>query len=116
MSTATLETYVDLSRNRLEMMLKVLDVDGAVRRVQGGWIATGRDWVYEQDRYDRVAAARRDEQAAMLEYIATDRLPDAVPARGARRPGRPRTAAGATTAVGVAVPRSVSAAAVDDGG
>ena len=24
------------------MMLKVLDVDGAVRRVQGGWIATGR--------------------------------------------------------------------------
>jgi ATP-dependent DNA helicase RecQ len=72
MSTATLETYVDLSRNRLEMMLKVLDVDGAVRRVQGGWTATGQDWVYEQERYDRVAAARRDEQAAMLEYIATD--------------------------------------------
>jgi ATP-dependent DNA helicase RecQ len=71
MSTGTLETYVDLSRNRLEMMLKVLDVDGAVRRVQGGWTATGQDWVYEQDRYDRVAAARRDEQAAMLEYIAT---------------------------------------------
>ncbi|RNM12678.1 RecQ family ATP-dependent DNA helicase [Nocardioides pocheonensis] len=71
MSTATLETYVDLSRNRLEMMLKVLDVDGAVRRVQGGWTATGQDWVYEQERYDRVAAARRDEQAAMLEYIAT---------------------------------------------
>jgi ATP-dependent DNA helicase RecQ len=71
MSTATLETYVDLSRGRLEMMLKVLDVDGAVRRVQGGWTATGQDWVYEQERYDRVAAARRDEQAAMLEYIAT---------------------------------------------
>ncbi|MFL6155460.1 MAG: RecQ family ATP-dependent DNA helicase, partial [Marmoricola sp.] len=73
MSTATLETYVDLSRSRLEMMLKVLDVDGAVRRVQGGWTATGQDWVNEQDRYDRVAAARRDEQALMLEYVATDR-------------------------------------------
>jgi ATP-dependent DNA helicase RecQ len=73
LSTPTLETYVDLSRGRLEMMLKVLDVDGAVQRVRGGWTATGRDWVYEQDRYDRVAAARRDEQAAMLEYIATDR-------------------------------------------
>jgi ATP-dependent DNA helicase RecQ len=73
MSTATLETYVDLSRNRLEMMLKVLDVDGAVHRVQGGWTATGQDWAYEQERYDRVAAARRDEQAAMVEYIATDR-------------------------------------------
>jgi ATP-dependent DNA helicase RecQ len=73
MSTATLETYVDLSRNRLEMMLKVLDVDGAVQRVQGGWTATGQDWAYEQERYDRVAAARRDEQAAMVEYIGTDR-------------------------------------------
>ncbi|MCW2786783.1 MAG: ATP-dependent helicase, RecQ-like protein, partial [Marmoricola sp.] len=73
MSTATLETYVDLGRSRLEMMLKVLDVDGAVRRVQGGWTATGQEWVYEQDRYDRVAAARRDEQALMLEYVDTDR-------------------------------------------
>ncbi len=72
LSTATLETFVDLSRSRLEMMLKVLDVDGAVRRVQGGWTATGQEWAYEQDRYDRVAAARRDEQALMLEYIATD--------------------------------------------
>ena len=35
MSTAALETYVDLSRNRLETMLKVLDVDGAVDRVRG---------------------------------------------------------------------------------
>ena len=72
MSTAALETYVDLSRTRLETMLKVLDVDGAVDRVRGGWTATGEDWVYDQDRYDRVAAARRDEQAAMLAYIATD--------------------------------------------
>jgi ATP-dependent DNA helicase RecQ len=71
MSTATLETFVDLSRNRLEMMLKVLDVDGAVRRVQGGWTATGQAWDYDQERYDRVAAARRDEQALMLEYIDT---------------------------------------------
>jgi ATP-dependent DNA helicase RecQ len=72
MSTATLETYVDLSRTRLETMLKVLDVDGAVDRVQGGWIATGQDWVYDQERYERVAAARREEQAAMLAYVATD--------------------------------------------
>lgn len=72
MSTATLETYVDLSRTRLETMLKVLDVDGAVDRVQGGWLATGQDWVYDQERYERVAAARREEQAAMLAYVATD--------------------------------------------
>ena len=72
MSTAALETYVDLSRTRLETMLKVLDVDGAVVRVRGGWTATGQEWAYDQERYDRVAAARRDEQAAMLAYIATD--------------------------------------------
>ncbi|MGI9155729.1 MAG: RecQ family ATP-dependent DNA helicase [Marmoricola sp.] len=71
-STATLETYVDLNRNRLETMLKVLDVDGAVRRVQGGWTSTGRPWTYDADRYARVAEARRDEQAAMLGYIATE--------------------------------------------
>ena len=40
-STAALEPLVDLGRSRLEMVLKVLDVDGAVRRVKGGWICTG---------------------------------------------------------------------------
>jgi ATP-dependent DNA helicase RecQ len=72
MSTATLETYVDLSRTRLETMLKVLDVDGAVDRVRGGWMATGQEWTYDAERYERVAAARREEQAAMLAYVATD--------------------------------------------
>jgi ATP-dependent DNA helicase RecQ len=71
MSTAALEPMVDLKRSRLETMLKVLDVDGAVRRVQGGWTATGRTWVYDADRYARVAATRDAEQRAMLEYIAT---------------------------------------------
>jgi ATP-dependent DNA helicase RecQ len=71
LSTAALEARVDLSRGRLEMMLKVLDVDGAVRRVSGGWAATGRDWAYDADRYARVAAERSREQRAMLGYIET---------------------------------------------
>ncbi len=73
LSTATIETYVDLNRTRLESMLKVLDVDGAARRVQGGWEATGREWTYDAERYGRVAEAREIEQRAMLDYIATDR-------------------------------------------
>jgi ATP-dependent DNA helicase RecQ len=72
-STAALETWVDLGRSRLEQMLKVLDVDGAVRRVRGGWQATGADWVYDAERYERVAEARRREQDAMLTYLDTDR-------------------------------------------
>ncbi|MEU0571270.1 RecQ family ATP-dependent DNA helicase [Nonomuraea sp. NPDC005983] len=71
MSTPALETAVDLSRSRLEMMLKVLDVDGAVRRVKGGWEATGEPWEYDTERYTRIAAERRSEQEAMLGYLTT---------------------------------------------
>ena len=70
-STAALEPLVDLSRTRLEMVLKVLDVDGAVRRVKGGWLGTGRPWVYDEQRYRRLDEARRREQQAMLDFQAT---------------------------------------------
>jgi len=72
LSLPALETHVDLRRSRLEAMLKVLDVDGAVRRVQGGWEATGAGWTYDADRYERVEAARRAEQEAMLAYETTE--------------------------------------------
>jgi ATP-dependent DNA helicase RecQ len=71
LSTAALEASVDLSRTRLETMLKVLDVDGAARRVTGGWTTTGQPWAYDADRYARVAAERAREQQAMLGYITT---------------------------------------------
>ncbi|MEU8345259.1 RecQ family ATP-dependent DNA helicase [Spirillospora sp. NPDC048832] len=71
LSTGALEPMVDLTRARLEMMLKVLDVDGAARRVKGGWTSTGRPWTYDRERYERVAAERRREQQAMLDYIST---------------------------------------------
>jgi ATP-dependent DNA helicase RecQ len=71
LSAAALETRVDLSRSRLETMLKVLDVDGAVRRVSGGWTATGEPWHYDAERYQRVAGERAREQQAMLAYLAT---------------------------------------------
>lgn len=70
-STQALEALVDVSRTRLETLLKILDVDGAVRRVQGGWEATGEPWTYDTDRYARVAAARVTEQQAMRDYVAT---------------------------------------------
>src|SRR5699024_6591686 len=70
-STPALESRVDLGRSRLEMVLKVLDVDGAVRRVRGGWITTGAEWVYDAERYEGLAEARRAEQQAMLDYEQT---------------------------------------------
>jgi ATP-dependent DNA helicase RecQ len=71
LSTAALEPRVELRRTRLETMLKVLDVDGAVRRVQGGWTSTGQPWSYDADRYAQVAADRAAEQQAMRDYVAT---------------------------------------------
>jgi ATP-dependent DNA helicase RecQ len=67
-SVARLETVADVRRSRLELLLKVLAVDGAVERVQGGWRSTGRPWVYDADRYARVARTREAEQRAMLTY------------------------------------------------
>ncbi|MBV9843943.1 MAG: RecQ family zinc-binding domain-containing protein, partial [Kutzneria sp.] len=71
LSTAALEPMIELSRGRLEMVLKVLDVDGVVRRVRGGWETTGQPWEYDGPRYSRIAAARQAEQQAMLEYLDT---------------------------------------------
>jgi ATP-dependent DNA helicase RecQ len=68
LSTMALEPLVELKRSRLELLLKVLDADGAVKRVQRGWIATGNPWFYDAERYARITAAREQEQRAMLEY------------------------------------------------
>jgi ATP-dependent DNA helicase RecQ len=68
LSTASLETVTDVRRSRLELLLKVLDVEGAVERVPGGWVSTGQGWVYDAARYERVAATREAEAAAMVTY------------------------------------------------
>ena len=72
LSTPALEARVDIRRTPLELLLKVLDVDGAVRRVQGGWVVTGEPWTYDADRYGRIAAEREAEQQHMIEYETTD--------------------------------------------
>ena len=71
LSVPALEAVVDLRRTRLETMLKVLDVDGAVKRVKGGWISTGEQWVYDAERYAWVARQRAAEQQAMRDYVST---------------------------------------------
>lgn len=68
LSTPALEARVELKRSRLELMLKVLDVDGAVRRVRGGWVSTGVAWEHDSARYSRIDAARVAEQDSMRSY------------------------------------------------
>ncbi|MFJ6027813.1 RecQ family ATP-dependent DNA helicase [Pseudarthrobacter sp. NPDC092424] len=71
LSTVALEARVDLRRTPLELLLKVLSVDGAVERVGGGWRSTGQPWIYDADRYRRIAQARVDEQDSMVVYQDT---------------------------------------------
>ena len=71
LSLPALEPLVELRRSRLESMLKVLDVDGAVKRVKGGWIATGEPWTYDAQRYAWVARQREAEQQSMRDYAST---------------------------------------------
>ena len=74
LATAALEQVVRLRRGRLDAMLRILDVEGAVEHVAGpggGWRATGAPWRYDRERYAAVAAARRVEQDAMRAYVAS---------------------------------------------
>jgi ATP-dependent DNA helicase RecQ len=74
---AAIESVVDIRRSRLSTMLRVLDVEGAVERVQvgrgGGWVRTDRAWTYPAERYARVLAAREADAREMLAYAGTDR-------------------------------------------
>ena len=72
-SVPALEQVVNLRRSRLEALLKVLDVEGAVTRQADGWVATKQVWAYDHDRVERVRAARAAEAEAMLAYAVTDR-------------------------------------------
>jgi ATP-dependent DNA helicase RecQ len=70
-SLVALESAVDLRRARLETLLKILDVDGVVERVAGGYVATGLPWEYDSGRIARIEAARAAEADAMVAYEAT---------------------------------------------
>jgi ATP-dependent DNA helicase RecQ len=60
---------VNLGMGRLEAMLKILDVEGAVRRSGSRWeFVPGADWAYDGDRYAQVTAVRRAEQEAMAAF------------------------------------------------
>ncbi|MGI6878130.1 RecQ family ATP-dependent DNA helicase [Microbacterium sp. gxy059] len=68
LSIPALETRVGVRRARLDLLLKTLSVDGAVRRVRGGYEATGAGWRYDAERYAHVREVRRAEARAMLDY------------------------------------------------
>jgi ATP-dependent DNA helicase RecQ len=114
-STPALEALVNIRRTPLELLLKVLDVDGAVRRVQGGWVSTGQPWVYDAERYERIAAERVAEQQHMIDYEQTsacrmEYLQRSLDDDTARPCGRCDNCAGAWYPTDVAASAAASAA------
>ena len=70
---AELEQIANIRQSRLTLLLKVLEVDGAVERVDGGWRRTLRPWSYDAERVALVNAHRHVEQRAMLDYASSQR-------------------------------------------
>ncbi len=68
-SLPSLETAVNVRRTRLELLLKVLDVEGVVERVEGGYLATGVPYRHDDARYQRLLDGRRAEHQVMRRYL-----------------------------------------------
>lgn len=70
-SLPAIEVGVNIGRTRLEAMLKVLAVEGAVTNDAGGWSRTADPWVYPRERIDAVNRARESERERIVDYAAT---------------------------------------------
>jgi ATP-dependent DNA helicase RecQ len=90
-TTRDLTAVVNLGMGRIEAMLKILDVEGAVTRSSGNrWVAVPEaDWAYDAERYAEVTALRRAEQRAMAAFgsdgrclmrVLQEQLDDPAPA------------------------------------
>jgi ATP-dependent DNA helicase RecQ len=68
-TTRELMTIVNLGAGRIDAMLKILDVEGAVWRDGTRWHSIrDTDWTYDAERYEAVTALRRAEQEAMANF------------------------------------------------
>ena len=67
-SVPTLESVVNLGRSRLQTLLKILEVDGAIRAVKGGYVLADEAWQYDRDKAERLRRLRREESEQMLAF------------------------------------------------
>jgi ATP-dependent DNA helicase RecQ len=69
-SIRDLERMLNIRRKRLETILKLLEVDGAVARSKGKYHRTLPTWSPDEERVARVTAIRREELAEMQRYVS----------------------------------------------
>jgi ATP-dependent DNA helicase RecQ len=70
-SIREIEDRVNIRHSRLDAMLKILEVEGAVERDGTAWRRTLRPWAYDMERVAQVTRLRRFEQRVMRDYRAT---------------------------------------------
>ncbi|MHB8189858.1 MAG: RecQ family ATP-dependent DNA helicase [Ferrimicrobium sp.] len=68
MSVLTLEGITGVRRGRLEALLKIVAVEGAVERGPDGWRSTGTPYVYDKHKWAAIRAARTIEADLMRSY------------------------------------------------
>ncbi len=71
-SNAGLLGAVNMRPGQLELLLKTLEVDGAIERDGSRWLRSLRPWAFDYERVESVTALRRAEQAQMQDYARTD--------------------------------------------
>lgn len=70
MSIPRLESAVNMGRSRLSTLLSILDVQGAVARVKGGYVRTTNDWTYNGELAERLRRLRSEEADQMRGYAS----------------------------------------------
>ena len=67
-SLVAVESATGVRRGRLETLLKILAVDGAVERRSGGWVATGQPWYFDEAKWAALRKVRAAEADLMRAY------------------------------------------------
>jgi ATP-dependent DNA helicase RecQ len=69
---AALEATVNVRPSRIELLMKNLEVDGAVVADGKSYQRTSEPWAYDAERVDGITALRRHEQEQMREYASPE--------------------------------------------
>ncbi|WP_436936575.1 RecQ family ATP-dependent DNA helicase [Halovenus marina] len=63
---------LNLSYTKIDKCLSILRVDGALDRLENGFVRTGEEWIYDDERYQKVTEERWRELTCIQEFISTD--------------------------------------------
>ena len=67
-TVVALESAIGMRRGRLDALLKILAVEGVVRKAQQGWELTGTEYVHDYAKWSALAESRNAEADLMRSY------------------------------------------------